>query len=422
MTKDITNPNSRIIIFSGCSGPEYVHAVQDIISREGLISGCVYNKDPGDNSEREYLSMFDFVVDIRAGSGSFEGIMDKVAAVVSTSERNSELYIELLAKFGKISPAQRRLYHLANNKRDFKDFLRDYMPEAVPLCWDLKDFEGNASVASLPFPLIVKPTGLTGSLFTKVIHNESQMASFVTDNREKIISAGREKYARDVSIMAEEFIGGNQYSANCYINSFGFPLLCPITRVVPAFEMGIDDTFYSAFQYTDSNLTKNEIRGLEEILSKAASLLRLESTSAHFDVVRHRTGWKILEIGLRTGSPKHRFFGYSHSMNHLENDILNRLGKNPFIPPQQRVVCIVQKAAAERGILQSIQIHERNYLSTIVPDKIEMEETGKEALPVSLGGKLLTRHFVIGNDSKQVLEDAKRLFDAIKFQQDIPKI
>ncbi len=420
MIKGIKNPNRRVVIFSGCSRLEYAHAIRDITSREGLISGCVCNRDPEDSSEREYLSMFDFAIDIRTDYRALEGIMERVAAVTNTSEKNSELYIELLTKFGKITPAQGRLYRLTNNKKDLKDFLRERLPGAVPLCWDLKDLEGNSNTPNLQFPLVVKPTGLTGSSFTKVIQNSSQLASFVTANREKIISAGREKYARDVSIIAEEFIGGNQYSANCYINSSGIPLLCPITRVVPAFEIGIEDA-YSAFQYIDSDLPKSEIEGLEEILSRASSLLRLESTSAHFDVVRHQTGWKILEIGLRIGSPKHKFFGYSHSMNHIENDILNRLGKTPFIPPRQRFVCIVQKAAARKGLLESVQMPERAYLSMVVPEKLKEEEIGKEVAPVSLGGRVITRHFVISEDSKQVLEDSKRLFDAINIQQGAPK-
>ncbi len=161
MTKDVRNLDKRSVIFSGCSGPEYVHAVRNIISREGLILGCVYNKNPEGDSEREYLSMFDFVIDMRTKPGSLEGITDKVAAVVSTSERNSELYSELLAKFGKITPAQCELYHIANNKREFKDFLRAHMPKAIPRCWNLEGFNSEASTLNLQFPLIVKPTGLT---------------------------------------------------------------------------------------------------------------------------------------------------------------------------------------------------------------------------------------------------------------------
>ncbi len=398
-----------IILFAGYSRANYIKEVRDRFGKDFRL-GCIYRKDPLGRHENECLKLFDFSVNIKEIQ-NLSNITSNVSAITNTRERDADLYIDLLFKCGLINEEQMRLYHISNDKSGLKEFLQDKMPNLQP-----KQFTLGSN--DLPFPVVLKPSGLCGSLFTKIVYDREQLISFVKENNERIIRIGRDEFDRDVSFMIEEFIEGRQYSVNAYINSSGQPILCPIVRVIPAFELGIDDT-YSVFQYVDPNFPKNEMHILNQVISELVANLKIRSTSAHFDMVKSKDGWKLLDMGLRIGSLRQDLFKQSHSMNHIQNDILNRIGLEPNVPDKQKLSsCIVTKASSRQGILQNINIPEMSSEKTFVVGEeydIKTEMIGKKVGPVNLGGTKLTKHLVIGESLDEVLFDSRRLFNSMSF-------
>ncbi len=408
-SKITIGPNEKVILFAGYSRKNYVKEVRDRFGKDFRL-GCVYRKNPSGRYENEYLNLFDFSFNVKEIQ-NLDKIIPNVVAITNTRERDADLYIDLLLKCGLINEEQRRLYHISNDKLGLKEFLQDKMPGLQP-----KQYLLNSK--DLPFPVVLKPSGLCGSLFTKIVYDGRQLISFFEENNEKITRIGRDEFDREVSFMIEEFIEGKQYSVNTYINSCGQSILCPAVRVIPAFELGIDDT-YNAFQYVDPNFSKDEMNSLNQVISELVTHLNIRNTSAHFDLIKSKDGWKLLDMGLRIGSLRQDLFKHSHSMNHIQNDILNRLGLEPNVPDKQILSsCIVTKASSQQGILQNISIPEMSNEKTFVFGEeydIKTEMIGKMISPVNLGGTKLTKHLVIGENLDEVLYDSKRLFNSISF-------
>jgi hypothetical protein len=169
-------------------------------------------------------------------------------------------------------------------------------------------------------------------------------------------------------------------------------------------------------QHTTQEITQDQYDALVAAVEKVVSHFGLKNTSAHFDSVYSDGQWKFFEVGLRIGGNRQKLFESSHAMDHFGNDIQNRIGQLVTIPDMKNSVCVLQKASATQGILESI-----SYTRTVSHEKsplIKEDKLGKIGIqvgPLSQGGGTITRHYIVGKEHDAVLRVSRELFDSIHF-------
>jgi hypothetical protein len=264
----------------------------------------------------------------------------------------------------------------------------------------------------------MKPSGLAGSTLVRVVHSPQECLDYISYAAPTIQKLSKNIYHKAVYMIAEEYIAGAQYSVNTYIDAAGKLTICPIIRIITPQELGINDS-YSALQYTTEELTLPQQTALRLSLEIIIDRFQLRNTSAHFDAVLTKQGWKFFEVGLRIGGNRQDFFEKSHGFDHICNDINNRLGRPLYLPGRLKTACLVQTAATHTGTLREISIPRT--IETARPVLIvekKLSKTGKLVAPLSHGGGTITRHLLFGEDHETVVAACYHLFAHISFTID----
>lgn len=397
--------NKRIVVFAGFSLTKYVHEARSIFPPETHKLVCVYKRNVNSDQKKAYLALFDETY----AWDKFPGdIIENIEVITCTQERDMEIYIALMEASGKISEQQASLWTKVINKRLFKETMREIDPAIVPY---VLPFDKTALENSTQYPFVIKPSNLMGSSFVSVIHDKEELEEYLKNIQtyESLI----QKIGRLPELMIEEFISGPQYSMNVYINAVGEIAYCPLTRVIPAFEFGINDT-YSAIQYT-TTLPEDDMDSLRHAISAIVTTFGLRGTSAHFDCILSPTGWKICEVGLRIGGNRQELFQASHGFSHFKNDLYNRSGKKVDLGERKSTVAIVQKAPPAHASMSTLE-----YTKT-VEDGVnfsldKLTPAPFKSTPVSQGGATVFRAFLSGENEEKVATSAKELFDNIVFK------
>lgn len=384
---------------------EYVQEARNLFPKETHRLICVYTRKPNSEKKVSYLSLFDEVYTLDSLPINLAEIIE---VVTCTQERDMETYIELLRLVSMIDEPQANLWTRAINKRLFKETMREIEPSIVPFVLPFdKDDRGN----SIEYPAVIKPTNLTGSSFVAVVRNKDELNQYLKDigNYE---SAARD-LGRSPELVVEEFVSGPQYSMNVYIDKGGKIVYCPIIRVIPAFEIGISDT-YSAIQY-NTILKEDEMESLRRTISTIVTAFRLKGTSAHFDCILSTTGWRVCEVGLRIGGNRQQLFLLSHGFSHFSNDLYNRVGKEVNLGTLKNTVAIVQKAPYNDNPILGINYRAKR-AQGIYFHLDKLTDSPEKSSPVSKGGATVFRAFLAGEKEEMVIAEAKELFESVSFK------
>jgi hypothetical protein len=133
------------------------------------------------------------------------------------------------------------------------------------------------------------------------------------------------------AILVEEFMEGKMYSIDTYVSATGQCRHTPPVQVITGRNAGFDD-FFGYMQFSPTDLSRTEIKAAGVAAEQACRALGLRSVTAHTELMRTPTGWKIIELGPRKGGYRQEIYTLSYGLNHIVNDILNRGGQEPIIP------------------------------------------------------------------------------------------
>jgi hypothetical protein len=216
-------------------------------------------------------------------------------------------------------------------RRRFAILAKQYTPKYAVVKMNTKA-ERARVIEKIQFPMIVKPTNLAQSLLVTVCYHEDELKRAVTALRKKIekiyVENGRTEEPR---IIAEEFMEGDMYSVDAYVNSRGTVYFCPMVRVVTGHNIGHDD-FYNYLHMTPTNLKTASIERAHQAASAGIHALGLRNTTAHVELMKVDDEWKLIEIGPRIGGFRDKLHRLSCDIDHSLNDLLIRLPKKPIIP------------------------------------------------------------------------------------------
>ena len=182
------------------------------------------------------------------------------------------------------------------------------------------------------FPLVVKPAQLEASLLVTVCYHQEELEKTLKLTVRKINSLYKiRNRVSEPKILVEQLMDGEMYSVDAYINSRGKVYFCPMVHVKTGRSIGFDD-FFGYQRITPTTLGKEAIAGAEKVSTTAVHALGLRSSSAHIELIKTNTGWKVIEIGPRLGGYRHLMYSNSFNINHVANEIKIRIPEKPIIP------------------------------------------------------------------------------------------
>jgi len=239
-----------------------------------------------------------------------------------------------------------------------RSLLESYDPKLSPKYIKL-DKITNENVdyidTNFSYPLIVKPSGLEGSLLVTKVDNKIELLEALQSSLNSIKDAYTVWIKRNRPLLiVEEFMQGDMYSVDTYISSRGNCVHTPLVRVITGADAG-HEGFYGYKRITPTDLTNDQILDAQTVAAKACEAVGLRSITAHIEMMHTPNGWKIIELGPRIGGYRHDLYMQSYKINHIVNDILNRADQPPIVPKlaiQKSVMFNIY--ATHEGLLHSM--------------------------------------------------------------------
>jgi len=270
-------------------------------------------------------------------------------------------------------------------------------------------------IKGFEFPLIVKPSGLAKALLVTECKNEQELEDCLV-NTFKIIDEVYEREHRrsQPSVLVEEMMQGDMYSTDAYITNDGEIFCLPLVQVITANDIGLPG-FYSYRHIIPTGLGNEDIEAAFEVARSAIRALNLRTSSAHIELYRTSQGWKIIELGARTGGYREDLYREAYGIKHTYNDLAVRIGKKPVMPGQP-----IQHAAGfniyadTEGIIQSIEgLDQAQQLDSVVYIHARAK-VGDQALFASNGGDLIVDGILSNKDPEQLEKDMAKIREIVK--------
>ncbi|HEU4677759.1 MAG TPA: ATP-grasp domain-containing protein [Candidatus Paceibacterota bacterium] len=216
-------------------------------------------------------------------------------------------------------------------RRRFKLLAKRYSPKYAIVRANTKE-ERRRVIGRIKFPMIVKPANLAQSLLVSVCYHEDELKEVLAQSFKKIEKIYAENGRIETpKMMVEEFMEGDMYSVDAYVNGLGRVYFCPMVRVFTRKNMGHDD-FSNYIHMSPTGLKKKSVEAAHMAATAGIHALGLRNTTAHVELMKLDDEWKLIEIGPRVGGFRHKLHELSCDIDHSMNDILIRLPKRPILP------------------------------------------------------------------------------------------
>lgn len=279
----------------------------------------------------------------------------RIFAVTSQYENSIHELKKLIPYFPYLSMPTEKSLEWSTEKKLMREMLSTYDSSLAPAFAEALD-ASEATIASLEktmrYPLMVKPSGLEGSLLVNRVDNTQELRNILAYTF-KEIQKGYDTWVKRQApaIVVEEFMEGDMYSVDVYVAEDGSTLYTPPLRVITGRNIGFDD-FFGYARFAPSGLTEEDMRAAQQTSGAAASALCLRSITAHVELMKTAHGWKVIELGPRIGGYRHDIYAEAYDINHIMNDVLNRAGKLKIVENHlKKSAAVFNIYAREEGTL-----------------------------------------------------------------------
>lgn len=342
--------------------------------------------------------------------------------VSGVAERNQPYLQRVLPHVPYILGPTERSLDWATHKAKMREMLGSYNSSLVPkvqVVTGSTDDQIQKVLKKLQFPVIVKPTGLAASVLVSKAHNEQELRQML----KKSFSMIERLYKRDrgrgkPSMIIEEFIEGDMYTVDAYVNETGKVWQLPLLRARTAYAAGLEG-FNIYKEDSHLELTSEEIAAGHVAAEQAVHALELRSSVAHIEMYHTKDGWKIIELGARAGGQRQDIYDAAYKIDHAYNELLLKTGLEPEITHEPVAYVTTFNLYVEKeGILREIegldQVKE-------VPSLYKLEvfpPANNIALHSDNGGRVLTRGVLHHPDLDTVNKHGDFVRSNIKFITD----
>lgn len=386
--------------------------------RIGII---VHNKHK--NNYEDLRKKYDIVIPVNLHSprSIIRGILpheNNILAVSCRREDSMQTFRELIPYFPFQRTPSSESIEWASDKTKMRRRFFAYDPAITPKYLVAKDHSEktvNEIKKKIGFPLVVKPAGLAQSLLVTLCYHEEDLQKALGKNFRLINKHYKERHNTDAArVVVEEFLEGNMYSVDSYVNSRGEVQHCPPVFVETGRSIGFDD-FFNYYQVTPTQLKKESIKAMEIVTEKGIHALGLRNTSTHTELIRTEQGWKLIEIGARIGGFRQKFYEMAYGIDHAMNDIRVRIPEKVIIPKKPRGYAGVLKFYSRKeGRLTKIKgVKKIQNLPSV--HKIEINRKAGEICRFAKnGGKSVVNVILFHATRQQFLADKRRIEQAIE--------
>lgn len=277
--------------------------------------------------------------------------------------------------------------------------------------------ERTRIIEKIKFPMIVKPTNLAQSLLVTVCYHEDELKQAIAVLRKRIIKTYAENgRIEEPRIIVEEFMEGDMYSVDAYVNSRGVVYFCPMVRVLTGHNIGHED-FFNYLHLTPTGLKERSVERAHKAAEAGIHALGLRNTTAHVELMKVDDEWKLIEIGPRVGGYRDKLHRLSCDIDHSLNDILIRLPKKPVIPKKCKGFAAAMKwYPKEEGRLTRLKgIKKVQELKSFVDITLE-KKLGDRCRFAKNGGKAVFLMTLYNTDRAKLLADIRRVEKLIDIQ------
>ncbi len=285
-------------------------------------------------------------------------IKDKILIVFCYFESWMPLYSRLVKLLPGVNMPSKESLKICNSKLEMrKRFIKKY-PEITPRFMLLKSAEDFEVVSKkIGFPCVTKPLNLTKSRLVIKSNNIDELKDNLIKTFEKIKAVYNKVHSESAPLLlVEEYMEGDLYSIDAYVNSRGKIYFTPIVKVVTGKDMGIDD-FFNYYRVTPTEISGKEEKKAQDAAIKAIKVTGPTSITIHIELIKTARGdWKIVELQTRPGGYRNEMLKLSFGIKHYENDFLNKMGKKPVISREPKLWMAVFEIFPEKeGKIVSIE-------------------------------------------------------------------
>jgi len=337
----------------------------------------------------------------------------RLLAVTCRSEQHMSRFADVLPHVPYLRTPTTESLVWASDKYEMRKRFKAYDKRLTPVFTlvhrNTKE-ERDRVIKKIGFPLIIKPTNLAGSLFVTTCYHEEELEKTLRTIFRRIKKAySNDSRTEEPKVIAEEFMEGDLYSVDSYVDSRGRVYHCPLVRQITAKQHGHDDS-YNYLQLTPSGLKPETVANAERAAEGAIHALGLRSTIAHTELMKLDNEWKVVEIGARMGGFRHILHELSCDINHTLNDILIRIPKKPRTPKKCKGFAAAMKWYVKKeGVISEMKgIKRVEKLESFHSIKI-LRKIGDKAFFAKNGGRAVFHLFLYNNDRSKLLADIRRV-------------
>ena len=426
MTQKDTKPNKNIILVVGSLYQNGLKAIKEYSKKNKLNWQIAYLFDNKDyKNPEEFLNQVDFVITTDMSSNikianTLKPYKKNLLVITCTNEVRIQQLKKIIPHVPYLRTPTESSLEWSTDKLLMRKRLFNYDRTISPKYTLVK----NATKKSIKkieervgYPLVVKPTGLAASVLISICYHEEELQKVLKSTFRKIKQVYKERGREtEPQVLVEEFMEGDTYSVDCYVNSRGKIYYCPFVHVKTGQSIGFDD-FFGYRQMTPTLLEKEDIGSAQEVAKKAIYSLGLRSTTAHVELMRTTTGWKVIEVGPRIGGFRDSLYRFSYGIEHTVNDILNRIPQKLIIPTKiQGYSAALKFFALKEGNLEKIVgIKKVEELESLKTSKV-LKKIGNRCTYAKNGGTAVLALVLFNKDRSKLLADIRRAEQTIKIE------
>lgn len=430
MSNLANDPTKDIVLFVNNFRPEYANALKKLSTRLGRpLRGIIlldkeikekeYNDKDTEGVFEEILCDFSDETALRKALKKLEPTL---LLVTAAGEWNQPYFQRVLPHVPyALGPTERSL-DWATHKAKMREMLGSYNGALVPKVQEMtsgSEEEIQKALDRLQFPVIAKPTGLATSMLVTKAHDEAELRKILQKSFAMLAKVYKRNRGRGKpSMIIEEFIEGNMYTVDAYVNQVGKVWQLPLLRARTGYAAGLTGfNIYKEDSYL--GLTPEEDAAGHEAAEQAIHALELRSSVAHIELYHTKDGWKIIELGARPGGQRQDIYDAAYKIDHAYNELLLKADLEPEITHELAMhVTTFNLYVDKEGILRDIEgLDEVRKVPSLYKLDI-LPPPNNIALHSDNGGMPIARGVLHHTDLDTVNKDGEYVRSIIKFVTD----
>ncbi|MDD3794314.1 MAG: ATP-grasp domain-containing protein [Candidatus Gracilibacteria bacterium] len=292
----------------------YINAYKDLYNNYGIITYVFFDKNLSKelfNSDTKEYKFFYYdskkdllnqLKQIKKEEIYFINTFDEML-VLLLNEIKQELGFEVSKE-----------YKAFRNKNLQRELLFLKFPETTVSYFDIDindDFENYTKLLSFPF--IIKPTSGMQSAGVLLINSKNDLENYIINTKNLLKNMGN-RGINDTRFIIEEFIDGEMYTVDYYVDNNGNFIITIITKVFLLNNLGIDD--FGNYVRVSGDFTNLDIDldKLKDFIKKHIKTFGIKDTFIHHEFkINSKNIFKTIELNQRVG-------GYRLEMAKLNYD------------------------------------------------------------------------------------------------------